>query len=243
MKVILRDLIRLARGRRIIGLTLGLLATASAVGAAVISHDTVRTMPENILWYHAAFRPYLKVESGCVPFPAVDAAGNVNGGLQNSGAKNGGCSKSTGQVYVRDAIHKGRCAIMYSWYFPKDQNVDGGGNSGHRHDWESIVVWLKDCYSENQSNIISVAYSSHGSYLKTTQPVLSGLNPQVAYKQDPWPLNHSLAGSNSRGGTQPAITWLRMSAAARNALNTHSYGKATVPFNDANFTRNLDKAY
>ncbi|EKG16185.1 Necrosis inducing [Macrophomina phaseolina MS6] len=29
---------------------------------------------------------------------------------------------------------------MYSWFMPKDQIVDGGGNAGHRQDWENVVV-------------------------------------------------------------------------------------------------------
>lgn len=82
---------------------------------------------------YEAYQPFLKVVNGCVPFPAVDSAGNTgyvsffpkiryhnltqrSGGLATSGSSNGGCSSSTGQIYVRGTASNGRYAIMYSWY-------------------------------------------------------------------------------------------------------------------------------
>jgi hypothetical protein len=62
------------------------------------------------------FKPWLYVDGGCVPFPAVDAAGNTGGGLAPTGSPTGDCSSSTGQVYVRGAQYGSRYGIMYSWY-------------------------------------------------------------------------------------------------------------------------------
>ncbi|CAH1221849.1 hypothetical protein PAECIP111890_05304 [Paenibacillus sp. JJ-223] len=111
-----------------------------AASAAVIGHDQVvgfaEVTPATVTQQAAKrFQPYLKVYHGCVPFPAVDAAGNTSGGLQTSGASNGQCSQSTGQVYSRSAWYNGVWAIMYAWYFPKDSPSPG---LGHRHDWEGI---------------------------------------------------------------------------------------------------------
>lgn len=62
---------------------LPLLAQASPVlHRAVIDHDQVEGLPETVPSgtmgdLYKAYQPYLKVESGCVPFPAVDAEGNT----------------------------------------------------------------------------------------------------------------------------------------------------------------------
>lgn len=94
-------------------------------------------------------QPTLHIHSGCHPYTAVSATGQVNKGLKNSGTMNGHCDPGKdhheGQTYVRGAWHKGRYAIMYSWYMPKDQNVNGPVNGGHRHEWESVVIWVKGC--------------------------------------------------------------------------------------------------
>ena len=42
-----------------------------------------------------------------------------SGGLRPTGNSNGGCSKNTGQVYVRSASFNNAFAIMYAWYMPK----------------------------------------------------------------------------------------------------------------------------
>ncbi|MCY8689490.1 NPP1 family protein, partial [Bacillus spizizenii] len=82
------------------------ISLVPTVDAAVIGHDKVVGFDEDVPTTIAQkaekkFQPYLKVYSGCVPFPAVDAQGNTSGGLQPTGAPEGGCSKHTGQVYSR----------------------------------------------------------------------------------------------------------------------------------------------
>lgn len=63
------------------------LAITSALAAsiqrrAVIAHDAVvgfsQTVPSGTVGQlYLKYKPYLKVENGCVPFPAVDASGNT----------------------------------------------------------------------------------------------------------------------------------------------------------------------
>lgn len=79
-------------------------------------------------------------------------------GLGTTGAINGGCTQSPGQVYARGQMVDGKFGIVYAWYvtfleiknssfvansfsryFPKDQIALGPG--GHRNDWEGVVVW------------------------------------------------------------------------------------------------------
>lgn len=62
---------------------LPLLAQASSlVPRDTIDHDKVEGFPETIPSgvsgdVYKAYQPYLKVDAGCVPFPAVDAEGNT----------------------------------------------------------------------------------------------------------------------------------------------------------------------
>ncbi|ASS60209.1 MULTISPECIES: NPP1 family protein [Rhizobium] len=208
--------------------------------ADVIDHDKVQGFPDSTSGFLKTFQPYLKVYNGCVPFPAVDAAGNVSGGLNPSGAMDGHCSRSIGQVYVRaESSFRGQCAIMYAWYFPKEQNVDGPGNLGHRSGWQNVVVWTASC--DSQARVNAVSYSSHGHYNRKTEPHMSGTHPLVAYQRNPFPLNPSLVDTRTRGGMQPAINWFDMTPAARHTLDTYVFGKG-VPFNDYNFYYNLSKA-
>ncbi|GMF28650.1 unnamed protein product [Phytophthora lilii] len=89
------------------------------------------------------FNPQLHITNGCHPYPAVDADGNTSGGLNPTGSSSAGCKGSGygSQIYGRSAWYNGVWAIMYSWYFPKDSPLTG---FGHRHDWEHVVVWLKN---------------------------------------------------------------------------------------------------
>ncbi|MBY9062036.1 NPP1 family protein [Sphingomonas yunnanensis] len=223
------------------GAILALAGLSMTAHAATIDHDKVVGFPDSAKGYYKTFQPYLKVFTGCVPFPAVDSAGNTSGGLKPEGTESGSCSKSSGQVYIRADRYNHDCAVMYSWYFPKDQNADGPANNGHRHDWEDVVVWLSSC--SNDAKILAVSYSAHGKYEKKTDPHLDGDHPLVAYQQDPAPLDHSVTDTSTKGGTQPAVTWSDLTDAARKALNDTDFGKADVPFKDANFSANLKKAY
>ncbi|MCY9377341.1 NPP1 family protein [Bacillus sp. T17B1] len=221
------------------------ISLVPTVDAAVIGHDKVvgfeEVVPTTVVQkVEKKFQPYLKVYSGCVPFPAVDAQGNTSGGLQPTGAPEGGCSKHTGQVYSRSTLYNGVWAIMYSWYFPKDEPSPG---LGHRHDWEGIVVWVDNPSSQNPK-VLSIAYSGHGKFtnVQPNERNMKDTHPLIAYNST-WPLNHELHISDQVGGTQPLIGWEDLTPEARNALNITDFGKANVPFNDPNFTNHLEKAW
>ncbi|KAF7308091.1 putative necrosis and ethylene inducing peptide 2 [Mycena kentingensis (nom. inval.)] len=184
--------------------------------------------------------PPSNLVNGCVPFPGVDAQGNTSGGLSPTGATNGGCSSSTGQVYVRRGTGAGgRTALMYSWYFPKDEPLNG---VGHRHDWEGVIIWLASPTSTAPSNILAVCPSAHGDWnCATTGYTLSGTSPLIAY-QSIFPLDHSMGLTSTVGGTQPLVAWESLPAAAQNALQSTDFGDAIVPFKDSTFANNLAEA-
>jgi hypothetical protein len=209
--------------------TIALLVACLGVNAAPlerrvpINHDAVvgftQTAPsgpvENAF---LQFKPWLVVNGGCVPFPAVDASGNTGAGLKPSGGASSGCSQSTGQVYVRGGYQGSRFAIMYAWYFPKD-----GGLVGHRHDWESVIVWIDNPELANPT-VLGISTSAHGSYDTITSNIpLDGNRPKIRYYTR-GVTNYELGTTNNRGGEQPLIAWDKLPAAARDALqNTVSW--------------------
>lgn len=214
--------------------------------AAVIAHDAVVGFAEQAATTGEQksalnFRPYLHVVNGCVPFPSVDAAGNVGGGLAPTGGTNAGCSSSVGQVYVRSAWYNGVWAIMYSWYMPKDEP---SSDIGHRHDWENAVVWIDNPDTANPV-VLAVSVSEHGgySYALAGGVTFSGTHPIVKYESI-WPLDHALFLDDTVStGVQPLIHWNQLTSAAQSTLTSYDYGSANVPFKDANFTNNLAKAW
>ncbi|CAG5161392.1 uncharacterized protein ALTATR162_LOCUS6019 [Alternaria atra] len=227
-----------------------LLAAASVVLAspvnlqsrAVINHDAVvgfrETVPSGIVGQlMLKYKPYLKVENGCVPFPAVNAAGDTGGGLATSGDPSGLCSSSPGQVYARAGTHNGAYAIMYSWYMPKDSPSPG---LGHRHDWENIVVWLSA--QSATATLRGVAISAHGDYQKVTRPNLDGTRPLIGYRSI-FPVNHQLISTSTKGGEQPVIAWDSMPAAAKRAIENTDFVDATPSFRDSNFESYLAEAF
>ncbi|KAF9877554.1 necrosis inducing protein [Colletotrichum karsti] len=225
------------------------LAAAVSVSAAplqpraVIDHDAVVGFPETVPSgtvgnLYLKYKPYLKVVNGCVPFPAVDSAGNTGGGLATSGSSNGGCSSSTGQVYARGGTYNGAYAIMYSYYMPKDSPSTG---LGHRHDWENTVVWLSA--ASESATVLGVAVSAHGDYDTKTSGIsfTDTTHPRVGY-QSTWPVNHQMIFTSEQGGQQPLIAWESLTSAARTALENTDFGSANVPMKEGNFNNNLGKA-
>ncbi|KAF2852565.1 necrosis-and ethylene-inducing protein-like protein 1 precursor [Plenodomus tracheiphilus IPT5] len=219
-----------------------LAAPHTLVSRAVIAHDAVVGFPQTVPsgtagTLYLKYKPYLKIFNGCVPFPAVDSAGNTGGGLNPSGGSNQGCSSSPGQVYARSGTYNGAYAIMYSWYMPKDSPSTG---LGHRHDWENVVVWLSS--ASTTATIRGVAISAHGDYQKDTTPSLSNTRPKIGYISY-FPANHQLIDTGDQGGEQPLIAWESMTAAARSAIEKTDFGSATPSFRDSNFQSYLADAF
>jgi hypothetical protein len=213
--------------------TANIMADNAVVGfSETVPSGTVASVYE-------AYQPYLKVVNGCVPFPAVDASGNTSGGLSPTGDSNGGCSSSTGQIYVRGATSGAYYGIMYSWYMPKDEPSDG---LGHRHDWEGVIIWLTSSSLTTAANIAAVCPSAHGDWDCSTDGFsLSGTGALIQYESI-WPIDHSLGLTSTVGGQQPLIAWESLPSVARAALENTDFGDANVPFKDANFATNLAAA-
>ncbi|KAI8813068.1 necrosis-inducing-like protein [Cladochytrium replicatum] len=224
--------------------------SSTQVSGAVINHDAVVGFPQQspVTGEEKSalrFKAFLHVLNGCAAFPAVDAAGNVGGGLKLGGSMSGSCSSSPGQVYVRSGWYNGRWAMMYAWYMPKDQGAIAG--VGHRNDWECAVVWINNPDVAEQ-NIIAVSASAHGEYRKynpVPSSIMDGDHPNIKY----WAngvLTHATDTDDNNKGENPVlplIHWHQLTQAARDTLNSYDFGSANVPFKDSNFNDNLAKAF
>ncbi|KKA29065.1 hypothetical protein TD95_005256, partial [Thielaviopsis punctulata] len=187
------------------------------------------------------YQPYLYRDNGCKPYPAVDAAGDVSGGLKPSGSPEGDCLSSIGQIYSRAGWSGSQYGIMYAWYMPKDEPMPG---IGHRHDWECSVVWL-DNPSAAEPKIIGLSASAHGGFSTIKDDFSShfdgdhGFIEYISY----WPLDHQMAITKTEGVFQPLIAYESLTYAARYTLENWDFGDANVPFKDSNFDNNLSEAW
>ncbi|KAM4057233.1 necrosis inducing protein (NPP1) domain-containing protein [Hirsutella rhossiliensis] len=228
----------------------GLAVAASlASGSAIkprLAHDKVQPFPETVPddltgKLYKRFKPWLHIIHGCVPFPAVDAQGNTNDGLDIcDGDETNECDGSTGQVYSRSAEKDGMFAIMYTWYFPKDvPSVCAVG--GHRHDWENVVLWFSE--KSESAKYLGISISAHGGYKKYAQGSdevkWDGDRALIGYTNE-WPLNHHLATTKDKpSGDVPLIAWESLPKAAWDALQAKDWDKADLSFSDKNFDKLL----
>lgn len=164
-------------------------------------------------------------------------------GLSPTGDPSGDCLTSTGQIYARSSVVGTSFAIMYAWYWPKDEpsELEGDLGIGHRHDWESIVVWLSA--ESTSATVLGVAASAHGDFDAEDASAVSfsGNGPLIEYESNGI-LDHSLAFTTTVGDQQPLVAWESLDSTIQSALADTDWGDANVPFIDANFQNNLAEA-
>ncbi|KAK1938763.1 hypothetical protein P3T76_008838 [Phytophthora citrophthora] len=123
---------------------LGLALVHSAFGA-IIDHDKVQpfAQPEPVTVAEKAavkYKPQLLIGGGCASFPAVNAAGEITGGLKGTKGTDACTEAPLGsQVYGRSTWYQDKWAMMFAWYFPKSF---WGGMAKSRHLWSNVVLWL-----------------------------------------------------------------------------------------------------
>ncbi|KAG1707173.1 hypothetical protein DVH05_026369 [Phytophthora capsici] len=193
----------------------------------------------------------------CVPFPAVDSAGGVTGGLKGTDG-NDACKYAPkgAQVYGRAGWHKVLWAIMYAWYFPK--GFSWTGYPSRRHDWKSVVVWIDNPALETPK-IVGVGMSksdkdyseereiwpSYFAGFRRENRVVKTYGSNTSLRFDYDVSNFPDMGfATMDGDYQDLIMWEQLTDAARVALNDRdSFGKAEVPFSDEHYEDHLDKAW
>ncbi|MDX3454013.1 NPP1 family protein [Streptomyces sp. ME02-8801-2C] len=225
-------------------LTVGISTNASAA--------ILNPLPENAGTFQKKYRPVFDYDTdSCFPAAAVDASGKLNGGLNNSGSITGGCRTDhlgKANTYSQGWCKNGWCAYLYALYFEKDQTLAGADAFGHRHDWESVVVFQKQ--GAEAPSYLSA--SRHGGY--STHPInevpMDGNHVKIVYHKD-GASTHAFrfaqwgetAEAWSDGGwdTPALVTMENMADAPRNALWNSKWGDANFPLT-GNFQANINKA-
>ncbi|OWY98499.1 hypothetical protein PHMEG_00030725 [Phytophthora megakarya] len=241
-----------------------------ATTAATVDNDKVQPIPQpepvTVSEKAAvAFKPQLVVRKYlCVSFPAINAAGEVTGGLKGTNGNDACMDAPLGsQVYGRAGWYKGVWAMMYAWYFPKGF---WAGFPSRRHDWASVVVWIDNPAAEQPKikevsrSISDSKYSTAGEVFADNfvgsqivggrhhRTVVGGSNTSLRFEYllSPVPfwgppyINLAIED----GENLDLIMWEQLTDAARTALNDgDNFGRAVVPFNDEHFEDHLENAW
>ncbi|WP_225878400.1 NPP1 family protein [Spongiactinospora rosea] len=210
-------------------------------------------LPANASEAQLRYQPAMDYDGdGCYPSVAIGPDGTLNPGLKPSGALDGACHDESDlenvNMYARSRCNtSGWCVHLYGLYFQKDQKLPGA-ESGHRHDWEHIAVWVKD------GEVKYVGPSAHGHY--NTRPVdevelVDRTHPKIVYHKDGLETHAfrlARAGEeaeNPRGWQLPdLVSWNGYpSTELRDKLSAHDWGSATFALKDDEFPGELDKAH
>ncbi|OIW24551.1 NPP1-domain-containing protein [Coniochaeta ligniaria NRRL 30616] len=189
---------------------------------------------------------------GCYNVPAIDAQGNTAQGLPHNFV---GLAQDchdlsdldNNNVYSRQRCNNGWCAYLYDYYFEKDVAIANFYDVGHTHDWEHIVVWVRDDKAQY------VAASAHGSYeVKAAADVRwDGEHPKMVYHKDGLG-THAFRFANADDDRieNAKGVWFRgalvsyngFPAGIRDKLFAHDFGSATMASPDSRFANNLNNA-
>ncbi|KAJ8561727.1 hypothetical protein ON010_g7956 [Phytophthora cinnamomi] len=230
------------------------VAAASFTSAGKIGHDKVQpfVQPAPVTTSEKAalkFKPSLEVLKGCHPYPAVNAAGETSGGLEGTGKPDGKCKGSGlgSQVYGRAGWYKDRWAIMYAWYFPKDQGFWSWIGGGRRHNWVHVILWIDNPELNNPKMLAVSLWDLDGvvtfaSGAPGLDSCIAGSTPMISYQPYDFgePSYHTLRMITNKGEFQDLIMWEQLTEEARRALTEANIG--AVPFIDTLFKRNLEAA-
>lgn len=243
---------RLGRAAVVVGSAVALAVSMTGSANAAI----LQKLPWNAGTFENKYMPLFDYDTnGCLPAAAVDPSGRLNGGLDNSGSITGGCRtdhRGKANTYTQTWCKNSWCAYVYTLYFEKDQAQNGLDVGGHRHDWESVVVFQK----QGEERPRFLAASRHGGY--STHPInevpMEGNRVKIVYHKDG---SSTHAFRFAKWGEVPRVwgngTWdqpslvdmFQMPDAPRNALWNSTWGKANFPLTgklqaNINGARNAD---
>ncbi|KAJ8109692.1 hypothetical protein OPT61_g7275 [Boeremia exigua] len=182
-------------------------------------------------------------QSACYNTAAITRDGHCNEGLELG---QGDCRQLNrlhgGNTYVREkCTNDGWCFYLYGYYFEKDEG--GSLASGHKHDWEHLVVWTLN------SEARYLAWSAHGNYYvnKPNAVEWQGNNPKFVVHRDRG-TTHAFRRSDRNEPPENALgKWIRSPLVSLERTNkilkdkmlTHDWGHAHPDLTDERF----DKAY
>lgn len=207
-----------------------------------IGHDDVKVIPENVAPDSLAkrFQPLLHIAHGCHPFPAFDLDNHLGGGLYPSGKVSGKCSSSPGQAYTRSQTFDNLTAIVFAYYFPKEQNRNTIVTAGHRHAWHHVVLFLDE--GKPARLILDKFGDEHYSYITWSS---IGDRPQIVKSYE----TLSLYLGDGSGDSQALVEWTLLPKTLISPLedsiweSVDPYSSQKCPLLDANFPKVIEAAY
>ena len=249
-----------------------MLLVCSMLGKAEakkVPHNSIEAYSTPFNWWTNRGMPIIRFDQGCMAYAAVKPNGDYSGGLKPSGSPGGGCRTSRFmQVYTRSrflstaaerrAFPGAHVAIMYAYFFPKDQGNRQGRLAarryklfglkwgGHRYDWEEVVVFL-----DSKGNALRAAVSSHGKYRKARRSgsgakYWSGNRIKVKYGIIT-PLSQFNNGIyfTTKGSTAKPkeACWFLMPKAMRDSISKVNWGDASPKIVDGTFTQKIRSAW
>ncbi|KAL1842266.1 hypothetical protein VTJ49DRAFT_5651 [Mycothermus thermophilus] len=219
-----------------------------------------QALPQNATIRDLTWQPSLDFDTdGCYNVPAIDAQGNIVQGLPNhftglASDCRDASDLDNNNVYSRQRCNNNWCAYLYDYYFEKDVAVPYVLDTGHKHDWEHIVVWTEIVDGGENEVARWVAVSQHGDYeiKKASDIRWDGSHPKIVYHKDGW-TTHCFRFANAADDKieNHKGVWFRgalvsyngfPSTAIRDKLISHDFGKANIAFKDAVFADHLNKA-
>ena len=206
----------------------------NSVSAASRPHDSISPLTHGANATLNRFLPKLDRNSACYPYTAVDENGNYNSGLADSGGESSQCSSTNNQqVYTRNTrINNNTHAVMYAYYFPKDNGLIVP-SIGHRHDWEHVIVFIENLGNEAREEIVGAAYSAHGGVSVTTNPNRDGKHIYINYDFNGSVTHSFTEGREGSNNNHVLISYNRIPQAAKDTLNNQNFGSAIVPFRNS----------
>ncbi|CAJ2506255.1 Uu.00g003850.m01.CDS01 [Anthostomella pinea] len=191
---------------------------------------------------------------GCYNIPAIDAAGNINPGLDHEDTGlaedcHDPSDLSNNNVYSRTRCNNGWCFYLYDYYFEKDVAIaDFPLDPGHRNDWEHVIVLVQNGKAKY------VGVSQHGEYqVKNASDVRwDGTHPKVVYNKDGLSTHDFRFANEGDDAVEndtgawffgDLVSWNGFpTTALRDELMAYDFGSASIAIKDASFASELDKA-
>ncbi|ENH66802.1 hypothetical protein FOC1_g10007458 [Fusarium oxysporum f. sp. cubense race 1] len=226
---------------------LGLVSIASAFPSRISNPEKLfrrlllRRLDTNADEDSLRYQPALDFDKdSCYHTAAIDRDGVVNKGLSIHGGITCDCRDRTrldnANVYTRKRCNNGWCAY-----------ITGLPWSGHIHDWENVVVFVKN------NTIQRVVASAHGKYHHKDNLLLQDGHPLIVYHKS-FMSTHALRFAkdedvkdveNDYGKWVIAdlIGWDGIPTPEfKQKLSSHKFGKANFHLTDGQFAWSLEKA-
>ncbi|KAG9410061.1 hypothetical protein AC1031_018096 [Aphanomyces cochlioides] len=207
----------------------------------------------------SAISPVIDTDTDCcLPSAAISRTGEQNEGLKPTGSMTGLC-RNTAFLNYSNSYHRYACVTsggskycghFFAYYFLKDQ-LFPLVESGHRHDFEQVVVWTIN------GKVTHGTYSTHGDMVTAPEseiPKQDGHLKFVYHKDGVQTrcfrfAKHNEVAENPAGTfVLPTVaSWYTMkgdgidNAGLRNKLNSYDYGSAHNSIKDGDFLPNLNE--